>query len=127
MLVLGISDFPQKINKRAKQSTSRSRPILRPVSSYNFPSVMQWLIVHSSVLTVLSQLQCWPIGVGLFGASSQFYGDIGMVFSHFCHKLRVSNLAILFIKRVWFFTLVLNCTSMLFRKSYFFENYVLGN
>ena len=45
MLVLGISDFPQKINKRMKQSTSRSRPILRPVSSYDFPSVIQWLIV----------------------------------------------------------------------------------
>ena len=113
MLVLGISDFPQKINKRAKQSTSRSRPILRPVSSYNFPSVIQWLIVYSSVLTVLSQLQCWPRDQFLWAVpkdrgwpvwgSSQFYDDIGMVFSHFCHKLRVSNLAILFIKRVWFF------------------------
>ena len=101
-----------QINKRVKQSTSRSRPILRPVSSYNVSSVIQWLIVHSSVLP---KVQCWPgdqflwavpRDQGLPGVSSQWYGNIltlkGMVFSHIGHKFRVLNLAISFIKRVCF-------------------------
>ena len=46
--VLWDIDFPEKINKGVKQSMSKKN---------NFPSVIQWLIVHCSLLP---ELQCWP-------------------------------------------------------------------
>ena len=47
--------LPKRENSSVRDSRSISRPFIPPVASYNFPSVIQWLIVHFSVL---SEQQC---------------------------------------------------------------------
>ena len=69
----GISDFSEKIIKGGWSSPILRRPILRPVATYNFPSVVQWL--HTFVCIVWTTMLNW--GSTSLGSSLRVQGGEG--------------------------------------------------